>query len=107
MVVSVALGAEVVEVSLALITDGLVIAVLELGVALLEVAARDTEITDISPLPCRTDGQVVLTGLTVTDILGFKGLLVTTLLAFEDGTDVMEMPCACDLAAKALSVGLC
>lgn len=103
----VALGPEVVDVSLTLITDGLVTVVAEVGVVLLEVTARDTEITEISPLPCKTEGQVVLTGLTVTDILGFKGLLVATLLAFEDGTDVMEMPCACDLAAKALSVGLC
>lgn len=54
---------------------------------------RGTEITEISPLPWSTGGQDDLTGLTVTDILGLSGGLVTgELVVLVVDTVVMEIP---------------
>lgn len=83
-----------------LITDGegsilFVVAMVEVVVVVEGLAVaegRVTVITDISPLPLSAGGQEDLTGLTVTDMLGFKDLVSDVLVVLGLDTDVMEIP---------------
>lgn len=66
---------------------------------------RVTVITEISPRPWRAGGQDDLTGLTVTDMFGFKDLLSGVLVVLGELTVVMEMPGICDRPGRVTGLG--
>lgn len=69
---------------------GVVVVVAVAGLVVTE--GRGTEMTEISPLPWSTAGQEDLTGLTVMDMLGLRGLVTGVLVVLAVDTVVMEMP---------------